>query len=67
MTHLADDTQCYAELAAAQHSEKVTWRLRAVANVSLPQLAWVADVDRTHGIVTLLHGPRVEVRRALLH
>ena len=62
MTHLADDTQCYAELAAVQHSEKVTWRLRAVANGLLPQLAWVADVDRTHGLVTLVHGPRVEVR-----
>ena len=62
MTHLADHMQCYAELAAVQHSEKVTWRLRAVANGLLPQLAWVADVDRTHGLVTLVHGPRVEVR-----
>ena len=62
MTHLADDTQCYVELAAVRHSEKVTWRLRAVANVLLPPLAWVAEADRTKGLVTLVHGPRVEVR-----
>jgi hypothetical protein len=62
MTHLADDKQSSAELAGAQHSEKVTWHLRAVANGLLPPLAWVADVDRTHGLVTLVHGPRVEVR-----
>jgi len=37
-------------------------RLRALANFSLPKLAWVAEVDRTSGIVTLLHGPLVEVR-----
>ncbi len=62
MGHLAVDTQRSAELAAVQPSEKVTWRLRAVANALLPPLAWVADVDRTHGLVTLVHGPRVEVR-----
>ena len=37
-------------------------QLRALANFSLPKLAWVAEVDRTSGIVTLLHGPLVEVR-----
>jgi hypothetical protein len=37
-------------------------QLKAVANSSLPKLAWVADVDCSRGIVTLLHGPLVEVR-----
>jgi hypothetical protein len=37
-------------------------QLKALANFSLPKLAWVAEVDRTNGIVTLLHGPLVEVR-----
>jgi hypothetical protein len=37
-------------------------QLRAQVNISLPKLAWVAEVDRTSGIVTLLHGPLVEVR-----
>jgi hypothetical protein len=37
-------------------------QLRSLANFSLPKLAWVAEVDRTSGIVTLLHGPLVEVR-----
>ena len=37
-------------------------QLRALVNVSLPKLAWVAEVDRTSGIVTLEHGPLVEVR-----
>ncbi len=37
-------------------------QLRAFANFSLPKLAWVAQVDRSSGIVTLLHGPLVEVR-----
>jgi hypothetical protein len=36
--------------------------LRARANPSLPKLAWVAQVDRTSGIVTLERGPLVEVR-----
>src|SRR6266705_2689668 len=36
MTHLADDKQGSAELAGAQHSKKVTWHLRAVANGLLP-------------------------------
>ena len=62
MTHSAGDTQRSAELAAAQRSEKMTWHLRALANGLLPPLAWAADVDRTHGLVTLVHGLRVEVR-----
>lgn len=62
MTHLACNTQSSVELAAAQHSEKMIWRLRAVANGLLPLLAWVADVDRAQGRVILVHGPRVEVR-----
>ena len=37
-------------------------QLRTLANFSLPKLAWVAEVDRTSGIVTLVHGPLVEVR-----
>jgi hypothetical protein len=37
-------------------------QLKALANFSLPKLAWVAEVDRTSGLVTLLHGPLVEVR-----
>ena len=37
-------------------------QLRALTNASLPKLAWVAEVDRTSGLVTLLHGPLVEVR-----
>lgn len=62
MTPLAGDTQGYAEEVAAQQSVKVRWHLRAVANGLLPQLAWVADVDRAHGLVILVHGLRVEVR-----
>jgi hypothetical protein len=38
-------------------------QLKAQANFSLPKLAWVAEVNRTSGIVTLLHGPLVEVRQ----
>ena len=37
-------------------------RLRAVVQLSLPKLAWVAEVDRTNGIVRLHHGSSVEVR-----
>ena len=37
-------------------------QLRAQAEFSLPKLAWVATVDRTSGIVALLHGSLVEVR-----
>jgi hypothetical protein len=37
-------------------------QLTASANLSLPKLAWVAEVDRTKGIVTLLRGSGVEVR-----
>ena len=37
-------------------------QLRALANSSFPKLAWVAEVDRTDGIVVLLHGNLVEVR-----
>ncbi|UVT16966.1 MAG: hypothetical protein H8K04_05280 [Nitrospira sp.] len=36
--------------------------LKAIAKPSLPKLAWLSDVDRTNGSVTLLHGPCVEVR-----
>ena len=37
-------------------------RLVAHSNHALPKLAWVAVVDRVQGIVTLDHGPLVEVR-----
>ena len=37
-------------------------QLRAISGVSLPQLAWVAEVDRKREIVTLVHGAKVEVR-----
>jgi hypothetical protein len=37
-------------------------KLKALVNLSLPKLAWIAEVDRTSGIVTLVHGPLVEVR-----
>jgi hypothetical protein len=37
-------------------------RLLGVVQSSLPKLAWVADVDRTSGIVRLHHGSSVEVR-----
>ena len=37
-------------------------QLRSISGVTLPQLAWVAEVDRKHEIVTLVHGPKVEVR-----
>ena len=36
--------------------------LKAFANVSLPKLAWVAEVDCANRIVRLVHGPSVEVR-----
>ena len=45
-----------------QPLEKATWNLRSVANGLFPPLAWVAEADRTKGLVTLVHGPRVEVR-----
>lgn len=38
-------------------------RLTTFANASLPNLAWVAGVDRAGGTVILLHGPWVEVRQ----
>jgi len=38
-------------------------RLRAVANSSLPKLAWVAEVNRNDGTVALHHGILVEVRQ----
>jgi hypothetical protein len=38
--------------------------LRALPNSALPKLAWVAQVNRTNRIVTLQHGPFVEVRRS---
>ena len=38
-------------------------KLRAVANSSLPKLAWVAEVNRTDQTVTLHHGLSVEVRQ----
>ena len=37
--------------------------LRPIANLSLPKLAWVAEVNRTDQTVTLHHGPLVEVRQ----
>lgn len=37
-------------------------RLIARSTPALPKLAWVAVVDRLHGIVALDHGPLVEVR-----
>ncbi len=37
--------------------------LKALTNSSLPKLAWVAEVDRKNEIVTLFHGPSVEVRQ----
>ena len=37
--------------------------LTPIANSSLPKLAWVAEVNRTDGIVTLHHGPSVEIRQ----
>ena len=36
---------------------------RPIANLSLPKLAWVAEVNRTDQTVTLHHGPLVEVRQ----
>ena len=38
-------------------------KLRAVANSSLPKLAWVAEVNRNDGTVALHHGLSVEVRQ----
>lgn len=38
------------------------WRLRAERIPKLPLLAWVAQVDRLAGLVTLRHGAKVEVR-----
>lgn len=37
-------------------------RLIAHSHPTLPKLAWVARVDRVHGLVTLDHGPLVEAR-----
>jgi hypothetical protein len=37
-------------------------QLKSVANRSLPQLAWVAQVNRRSGTVILVHGAQVEVR-----
>jgi hypothetical protein len=39
-------------------------KLRNKENVFLPKLAWVANVDRMSGVVTLQHGPAVEVRES---
>jgi hypothetical protein len=43
---------------------KAVWTLRSSSNAQLPQLAWVAETDRSNGIVTLVHGLRVEVRES---
>ncbi|TKB67902.1 MAG: hypothetical protein E8D52_11600 [Nitrospira sp.] len=40
-------------------------RLTTHCHPSLPQLAWVAVVDKVNGIVTLRHGAKVEVRDSL--
>jgi hypothetical protein len=37
-------------------------QIQPVAHLSLPQLAWVATVNRKSGLVTLEHGQHVEVR-----
>jgi hypothetical protein len=37
-------------------------QLKAVVSQSLPQLAWVAEVNRRSGLITLVHGRKVEVR-----
>lgn len=37
-------------------------QLVAHQNPALPKFAWVAAIDRPHGVVTLNHGPLVEVR-----
>jgi len=36
--------------------------LKPLVNPSLPKLSWVAEVNRMTGMITLLHGPSVEVR-----
>jgi hypothetical protein len=38
-----------------------TMELRSQSNAGLSRLGWVATVNRTTGLVTLLHGPLVEV------
>ena len=37
-------------------------QLRSISGVTLPQLAWVAEVDRKRETVTLVHGSKVEGR-----
>jgi hypothetical protein len=37
-------------------------QLKGLVNQSLPQLAWVAEVNRRSGLITLVHGRKVEVR-----
>jgi hypothetical protein len=37
-------------------------RLRAVARLWLPKLAWIAEVNRSNGILNLQHGSSVEIR-----
>ena len=40
----------------------MTYRLEYHQNPGLPRLAWLASVDQTSGLVTVVHGPRVECR-----
>jgi len=40
----------------------LSMRLKAQNSRLIPRLAWIANVERRSGIVTLLHGPSVEVR-----
>lgn len=42
--------------------DKATWTLQAISNARLPQLAWVAEINRANSSVILTHGLRVEVR-----
>src|SRR5687768_14467030 len=37
-------------------------QLEARASLALPKLAWIATVNRAKRIVTLIHGPLVEIR-----
>lgn len=55
------EQQCPGQITTLSEPNKASWTLRSISNAQLPQLAWVAETDQSNGIVTLIHGPRVEV------
>ncbi len=64
MSHPVVEQKCSVQTIPVHESSKVRWTLRSILKAQLPQLAWVAETDQSNGIITLVHGPRVEVHES---